>query len=82
VAVARRVVDFAFAHMGLRRLVAHAALPNGRGSGALRKLGACCTGLRRQTFERHGVRLDQAIWVILRDNWWAALTARWSHTVH
>ena len=56
---ARRVADFAFAQMGLTRLVAHAAVPNGRGNGALRKLGAVQAGVRRQSFERHGVRLDQ-----------------------
>ena len=71
---ARRVVNFAFAHMGLRQLVAHAATANGRGNGALRKLGAVQTGVRRQSLERHGQRLDQAIWTIERDRWWASAT--------
>lgn len=71
-AAARRVVNFAFAHMGLTRLVAHAAVPNGRGGGALRKLGARAAGVRRQSFERQGVRLDQTIWTLARDDWWAA----------
>ena len=79
---ARRVVNFAFAHMGLRQLVAHAATPNGRGNGALRKLGAVQTGVRRQSLERHGERLDQAIWSIERDHWWAPPATEGGLTVH
>ena len=71
VAGARRVVDFAFAHLGLARLVAHAAVPNGRGNGALRKLGAVCEAVLSQSFERHGERLDQALWTLRPDLWWA-----------
>jgi len=79
---ARRVVNFAFAHMGLRQLVAHAATPNGRGNGALGKLGAVQTGVRRQSLERHGVRLDQAIWMIERDHWWVPPATEGGLTVH
>jgi RimJ/RimL family protein N-acetyltransferase len=67
---ARLVVDFAFTAMGVRRLEARACVENGRGTGALRKVGAVQEGILRQSFERHGTRLDQALWTILRDDWW------------
>ena len=78
---AQRVVDFAFGAMGLRRLEARAAVPNGRGQGALAKVGAVREAVLRQSFERHGERLDQILWAILRDDWWAARTVRRS-TIH
>src|SRR5690606_21935643 len=37
---ARLVIDFAFDVLGVRRLEARAAAANGRGNGALRKIGA------------------------------------------
>ena len=54
---------------GLRQLDARAALLNARGNGALRKVGAVMTAVLRQAFERHGERLDQALWTIHRDDW-------------
>jgi [ribosomal protein S5]-alanine N-acetyltransferase len=74
VAGAQHVVDFAFEQMGLRRLEARAAIPNGRGNAALRKLGAVREAVLRQSFVRHGERLDQALWAILRDDWSLART--------
>ena len=68
---AQRVVDFAFAEMGLHRLEARAAVQNGRGQGALAKLGAVREAVLRQSFERHGERLDQVLWGILREDWQA-----------
>jgi [ribosomal protein S5]-alanine N-acetyltransferase len=73
-AAAQLVVDFAFEQMSVRRLEARAAIPNGRGNGALRKLGAVREAVLRQTFVRHGERLDQALWAILRETWWLART--------
>jgi [ribosomal protein S5]-alanine N-acetyltransferase len=78
---AQRVVDFAFAQMGVRRLEARAAVLNGRGNGALRKVGAVQEAVLRQSFNRHGERLDQALWTIAHENWWRA-KAVWSVTVH
>jgi RimJ/RimL family protein N-acetyltransferase len=69
---AQCVVDFAFAEMGLHRLEARAAIANVRGNGALAKLGAFKEAVLRQSFERRGERLDQALWAVLRDDWWAA----------
>lgn len=78
---AQQVVDFAFGQMGLLRLEARAAIPNGRGNGALHKLGAVMETVLRGSFERHGERLDQALWTIAREAWWAR-TAVWGGTVH
>ncbi|MCC7241236.1 MAG: GNAT family N-acetyltransferase [Acidobacteria bacterium] len=68
-AAARLVVEFAFTEMGMRRIEARAAVPNLRGNGALRKLGAVREALLHQSFERHGERFDQVLWTILRDDW-------------
>ena len=78
---ARCVVNYAFTHMGLRRLDARSVLQNGRGNGALRKVGAVRVGVLRQSFEKGNQRFDQALWIIERDLWWAAL-GDWSATVH
>ena len=66
---ARRVVDFAFEQMGVRRLEARACVANARGTGALRKVGAVREQVLPGSFERHGERLDQALWTIARDDW-------------
>jgi [ribosomal protein S5]-alanine N-acetyltransferase len=66
---ARLVLDFAFDVVGARRLEARAAVVNGRGNGALRKLGAVQEGVLRRSFQRHGVYHDQVLWGILDDDW-------------
>jgi ribosomal-protein-alanine N-acetyltransferase len=66
---ARLVLDFAFEVMGVRRLEARAAAANGRGNGALRKLGAVQEGLLRRAFQRHGQYHDQVLWGVLADEW-------------
>jgi RimJ/RimL family protein N-acetyltransferase len=71
---ARLVVRFAFEVMGVQRLEARACVANGRGTGALRKVGALCEGILHQSFERHGERLDQGLWTIQRDRWLSAVT--------
>jgi RimJ/RimL family protein N-acetyltransferase len=60
---------FVFETVGVRRLEARAALANGRGNGALRKLGAVQEGVLRQSFVRNGVWYDQALWTILEIEW-------------
>ena len=47
---ARLVIDFAFDTVGVHRLEARASVENGRGNGALRKLGAVQEGLLRRAF--------------------------------
>ena len=68
-AAARRIIDFTFQSMGMRRLEARACVANGRGSGALRKVGAVCEAVLHQSFERGNERLDQGLWTILREDW-------------
>ena len=69
---AKLIVDFAFEVLGVHRLEARAALKNGRGNGALRKLGAVQEGVLRRSFLRHGEYLDQTLWSILDEDWRAA----------
>lgn len=65
----RMVVDFAIDTIGVTRLEARSAVANGRGNGALRKLGAVQEGVLRRAFRKDGRQLDQAIWSILADDW-------------
>jgi len=66
---ARKVVEFAFDVVGTHRLEARAAVANGRGNGALRKLGASQEGVLRKSFLRNGEYLDQTLWTILDEDW-------------
>jgi len=61
---ARLVVAFAFEVLGVHRLEARAVVRNGRGNGALRKLGAEQEGLLRQSFLRNGEYHDQILWTL------------------
>ena len=79
---AKLVVDFAFSTLGVHRLEARAAVRNGRGNGALRKLGAVQEGLLRRSFLKNGEYLDQALWTILSDEWLQAKTVWGSVIVH
>jgi ribosomal-protein-alanine N-acetyltransferase len=67
---AQRVVEFAFEVIGAHRLEARAAVLNGRGNSALRKIGAVQEGILRQSFLRGGKYLDQALWAILPEDWY------------
>lgn len=78
---ARLVVDFTFDLLGVHRLEARAAVQNGRGNGALRKLGAVQEGVLRRSFLRNGEYLDQVLWTILDEDWRRA-KAVWGDTVH
>jgi len=66
---ARQVVNFAFETVGVHRLEARAAVKNGRGNGALRKMGAVQEGVLRKSFLRNGQYLDQVLWTILDGEW-------------
>jgi RimJ/RimL family protein N-acetyltransferase len=66
---ARLVLDFAFDVIGCNRLEARAAVANGRGNGALRKIGAVQEGILRRSFLRNGVLHDQALWGIVAEDW-------------
>jgi RimJ/RimL family protein N-acetyltransferase len=41
---------------------------NGRGNGALRKVGAVQEGVLRRSFLRDGHYMDQALWAILAED--------------
>jgi ribosomal-protein-alanine N-acetyltransferase len=78
---AELVLDFVFETIGVHRLEARAAIQNGRGNGALRKLGAVQEGTLRKSFLRNGQYMDQALWAIIADDWRARLTVI-SPTIH
>ena len=65
IAGAQLVLDFSFDVIGVHRLEARAAVQNGRGNGALRKIGALQEGILRRSFLRNGAYLDQVLWAIL-----------------
>lgn len=78
---ARLVVDFAVDWIGVHRLEARAAVQNGRGNGALRKVGAVQEGILRRSFKRDGQYHDQILWSIL-DTEWRQAKAVWGPKVH
>lgn len=69
---ARLVLQFAFDTVGIHRMEARAAVRNGRGAGALRKLGAVQEGVLRRAFQRNGQYHDQTLWTIIADEWMSA----------
>ena len=66
---AKTILDFAVDVMGTQRFEARAAVANGRGNGALRKIGAVQEGILRRSFLRHGQYHDQVLWSILAEDW-------------
>ena len=54
---------------------------NGRGNGALRKVGAVQEGVLRTSFLRNGEYLDQMLWTILDDDWRRS-RSQWKQTIH
>jgi RimJ/RimL family protein N-acetyltransferase len=69
VAAARTILNFAVDVLGTGRLEARAAVANGRGNGALRKIGAVPEAVLRRSFLRNGQHLDQVLWSILAEDW-------------
>ena len=80
-ASARMTLDFAFQHTGANRLEARAVVQNGRGNGALRKLGAVQEGILRGSLLKDGKYLDQIMWSIVSQDWFQA-KAVWSSVLH
>ena len=72
---ARLTLDFTFDVIGASRLEARAAVANGRGNGALRKIGAVQEAVLRQSFLAGADYVDQALWSILQSDWRQANTA-------
>ena len=63
------VLEFAFDTLGVRRLEARAAVQNGRGNGALIKVGAVQEAVLRQSFVKNGRTYDQVLFAILESDW-------------
>ena len=80
-ASASLVLEFAFDTVGVRRLEARASVRNGRGNGALRKIGAVQEGVLRKSFLRNGEYTDQALWAIVADEWRDRNSA-WDGPIH
>jgi RimJ/RimL family protein N-acetyltransferase len=72
---AERVLGFAFDTLGVHRLEARAAIRNGRGNGALRKLGAVQESVLRRSLLKNGEYVDQTLWSILAEDWREAAAA-------
>jgi len=66
------VLDFTFETLGVHRLEARAAILNGRGNGALKKLGAVQEAVLRKSFQHNGQFLDQVLYTIVDEDWLAA----------
>jgi RimJ/RimL family protein N-acetyltransferase len=66
---ARLAGSFAFDTLGTYRLEARVLLQNGRGNGALRKLGAVQEGILRRSVRSAGEYFDQVLWSILKEDW-------------
>jgi ribosomal-protein-alanine N-acetyltransferase len=77
---ATQVISFALRVIGVERLEARSVIENGRGNGALRKIGATKEGVLRRSFLRADRYFDQALWTILRANWKPKVV--WSQIVH
>jgi ribosomal-protein-alanine N-acetyltransferase len=79
---ARLVIEFAFDVIGSHRLEARAAIKNGRGGGALQKLGAVREGVLRKSLLRNGEYLDQCVWTILAEEWRDSTAAWGAQIIH
>jgi [ribosomal protein S5]-alanine N-acetyltransferase len=79
---ARLVLDYSFNVLRVHRLEAKAALRNGRGNGALQKLGMVQEAILRRSFLRNGVYLDQACWALTADTWRQMTAAHGVRIVH
>lgn len=71
-AAASMALDFTFQQTAVNRLEARAVVQNGRGNGALRKLGAVQEGVLRGSLLKDGRYLDQIMWSILSQDWFQA----------
>jgi ribosomal-protein-alanine N-acetyltransferase len=79
---AELVIDFAFDVIGMTRLEARVAVPNGRGHGALRKVGAVQEAVLRRAFTAQGQCFDQALWSIVDSDRLERTTVRRRMYVH
>jgi RimJ/RimL family protein N-acetyltransferase len=76
---ARLVGSFVFGSLGTHRIETRVLLQNGRGNGAMRKLGAVQEGILRRSARRAGQFVDQVLWSMLKEDWgdhWVATGPR------
>jgi RimJ/RimL family protein N-acetyltransferase len=73
---AELVLQFVFDTLGVHRLEARAAVLNGRGNGALQKVGCVQECVLRRSFLRDGRYLDQVLYAIVEADWRRARTGR------
>jgi RimJ/RimL family protein N-acetyltransferase len=66
---AELVLEFVFETIGVHRLEARAAVLNGRGNGALQKVGAVQECVLRKSFLKDGRHLDQVLYAMLDVDW-------------
>jgi ribosomal-protein-alanine N-acetyltransferase len=66
---AQLVVSFAFEQMNVHRLEARSMVNNGRGNGALQKIGAKPEGALASAFAKDGRYNAQFLWALHRDRW-------------
>jgi len=66
---AELVLEFAFETLGVHRLEARAAAINGRGNGALQKVGAVQECVLRKSLLRDGRYLDQVLYAVIAVDW-------------
>ena len=62
---AELLLQFAFEVLGVVRLEARVAAPNGRGHGALRKIGAIQEAVLRKSCSLNGRSVDQSMWAMI-----------------
>ena len=70
------MLNFVFNTLKVHRLEARAALKNGRGNGALLKMGAVQEGILRKSLLHKGQYLDQVMYSILNEDWQVRAAAR------
>lgn len=74
---AELTVGFAFEQLHVHRLEARATVDNGRGNGALRKMGARPDGVLRESFRKNGRLHDQVLWSMLESDWRRGSNGLW-----
>jgi RimJ/RimL family protein N-acetyltransferase len=68
-AAAPLLIDWVFETLGAGRLEARSAVTNGRGNGALRKLGAVQEAVLRKALLCNGEYVDQVLWTLTAECW-------------
>jgi RimJ/RimL family protein N-acetyltransferase len=73
---AELMMEFTFDTVGVHRLEARVAAVNGRGNGALQKIGTVQEAILRKSFQCSGQYIDQLLYAILDQDWRASRHVR------